>query len=57
MSELTQILSEIKKQRIKIYKVIDIDLSVERINSEYLDVGTYVYVLANSGIGFVRFNE
>lgn len=57
MSELTQILGEIKKQRIKIYKVIDIDLSVERINFEYLDVGTYLYVLANSGVGFVRFNE
>lgn len=57
MSELTQILSEIKKQRIKIYKILDIDLSVAKTNFEYLDVGTYVYVLNNSGVAYIRFNE
>ena len=54
---LKGLLESIKAQRIKIYKVIDIDLSVARLDFEYLEVGTYMYVLALTGSASIRYNE
>lgn len=51
------IFDEIKRQRIKTYYTIPVDLSVARNNEQFNNVGNYVYVLSLSGTADIIFNE
>lgn len=58
MDDLKGKLSEIKKQRIQTYKVLDLTLDLARTNQEFEISGSYIYVSAFDGTDLnVRLNE
>lgn len=57
MTIFKQIIDEIKKDRIKTYQILDLDLSIARSNNEFNIVGNYIYVLSLNGSINFCFNE
>ena len=57
MTIFKQTIDEIKKDRIKTYQILELDLSIERSNIEFNIVGNYIYVLSLNGSISFRFNE
>ena len=54
---LKSMLDEIKKQRIKVYSILTFPLDAARSDFELTITGTYFYVLSQTGIASIKFNE
>jgi hypothetical protein len=58
MNGLKQKLEEVKKEKILVYRVLDLALDTARANEEFQVSGSYLYVLGFDGTDFnIRFNE
>ncbi len=55
--DLKNLLDQIKAQRIKVYSILTFPLDAARSNFELTISGTYFYVINQTGVATVRFNE
>jgi len=57
MDDLKTLLDQIKKQRIKLYHILNFDLSIARVNELVQITGSYIYLLVQTGTASVILNE